>query len=169
MMTRLSTALALLMMLAVAGAARADFNDGVVALMTGKYADALQTFVPLAEASNHAYAQYFLGRMYATGQGVEKDAKTAAEWYRKAAEQGVADAQYRLGMLYESGEGVPGDMEYAYGWYSVAAHLGNAKGQEAFSKAKARLSNDELVQADKLSRDLIRKYGMVPASTSREQ
>ena len=155
--------------LALAAPARADFNDGVVALMTGKYAEALQTFVPLAEASNHAYAQYFLARMYATGQGVEKDPKTAAEWYRKAAEQGVADAQYRLGALYESGDGVPGDMEYAYGWYSVAAHLGNAKGQEAFSKAKARLSADELVQADKLSRELIKKYGVVPESTARKQ
>ena len=107
--------------------------------------------------------------MYAAGQGVDKDPKTAAEWYRKAAEKGVADAQYRLGAMYESGEGVPSDMEYAYGWYSVAAHLGNPKGIAAAEKARAQLSAAEVVEADKLSRDLIAKYGTVPRATSRQQ
>jgi TPR repeat protein len=149
--------------------AHADFNDGVVALMMGDFDKALQTFVPLAETSDHAYAQYFLGRMYAAGQGVEKNSKTAAEWFRKAAEKGVGDAQYRLGAMYESGEGVPTDMEYAYGWYSVAAHVGNAKGAEAASAARSRLSDAEKVEADKLSRELISKYGVVPESTARQQ
>lgn len=158
-----------LLLLVASPGARADFNDGVVALMTGKYAEALQTFVPLAEASNHAFAQYFLARMYAAGQGVPKDSKVAAGWYQKAAEQGVADAQYRLGALYETGDGVPGDMEYAYGWYSVAAHLGNAKGVDALQQAKGKLSKSEQVEAEKLSRDLIDKYGKVPESTARAQ
>lgn len=161
-------ALALLLLLA-APASRADFNDGVVALMAGKYAEALQTFVPLAETSNHAFAQYFLARMYAAGQGVEKDPKVAAQWYQKSAEQGVADAQYRLGAMYESGDGVPADMEYAYGWYSVAAHLGNAKGVDALASARDKLSDEEKVEAEKLSRDLIGKYGKVPESTARRQ
>lgn len=147
----------------------ADFNDGVVALMMSDYEKALQTFVPLAEASNHGYAQYFLARMYAAGQGVEQNAETAASWYRKAAENGVADAQYRLGKMYEDGDGVPGDMEYAYGWYSVAAHLGNPKGISATETTRARLSDDERVEADKLSRDLIQKYGKVSPETARQQ
>lgn len=158
-----------LLLFALSPASRADFNDGVVALMTGKYEEALQTFVPLAETSKHAYARYFLGRMHEAGQGVPKDPKVAAQWYQKAAEQGVADAQYRLGLLYERGEGVPGDMEYAYGWYSVAAHLGNAKGTEALQQARGQLSGNELVEAEKLSRDLINKYGQVPESTARSQ
>ncbi len=149
--------------------AHADFNDGVVALMMGDFDKALQTFVPLAETSEHAYAQYFLGRMYEAGQGVEKNPETAAEWYRKAAEKGVGDAQFRLGAMYEAGQGVPTDMEYAYGWYSVAAHVGNAKGADAASAARARLSDAEKVEADKLSRELIGKFGTVPESTSRQQ
>ncbi len=161
--------LVVLVLLFASPDSRADFNDGVVALMTGKYAEALQTFVPLAEASNHAFAQYFLARMYADGQGVPKDAKIAAQWYQKAAEQGVADAQYRLGALYEAGEGVPSDMEYAYGWYSVAAHLGNAKGVTATQQAKSKLSESEQVEAEKLSRDLINKFGKIPESTARSQ
>ncbi|MCB1746041.1 MAG: sel1 repeat family protein [Gammaproteobacteria bacterium] len=161
------TALLLLSLLATPAAA--DFNDGVVALMMGKFDEALQTFVPLAESQDHAYAQYFLGRMYAAGQGVEQDDAKAAEWYRKAAEKGVGDAQYRLGDMYENGVGVPADMEYAYGWYSVAAHLGNAKGAKSFDRARDKLSAAELVEAEKLSREFIEKYGAVPQSTARQQ
>ena len=157
------------LLLFAAGAAHADFNDGVVALLTGKYEQALQVFVPLAEASDHAYAQYFLGRMYENGEGVTKDHKVAANWYRKAAEKGVGDAQYRLGQLYERGDGVPHDLEYAYGWYSVAARVGNPKGGAAMERAKAQLSPEELLEADKLSRDLITKFGATPPSTSRAQ
>lgn len=152
-----------------AAATLADFNDGVVALMTGDHEKALATFVPLAEASDHAYAQYFLARMYESGQGVEKNLETAAEWYRQAAEKGVGDAQYRLGALYERGEGLPVDMEYAYGWYSVAAHVGNEKGRMAAAQTEQRLSDAELVEAKKLARDLIKRFGVVPKSTSRTQ
>jgi TPR repeat protein len=151
------------------GAARADFNDGVVALMTGNYEQAVQTLMPLAEMSNHAYAQYFLGRMYADGQGVERDISKAASWYRKAAEQGVAEAQYRLGNMYRDGTGVPRDLEYAFAWYSVANHLGHGKSGGALEESTAMLSPEELEEAQKLSRDLIQNYGHVPESTSRSQ
>lgn len=35
----------------------------------------------------------------------------AAEWYRRAAEQGHPDAQYNLGFMYLLGEGVPSDAD----------------------------------------------------------
>ncbi len=157
------------LLLLVASHAYADFNDGVVALMAGKFETALKVFVPLAETNNHAYAQYFLARMYERGEGVPQDRKAAAKWYRKAAEQGVNDAQFHLATMYENGDGVPKDMEYAYGWYSVAAHLGSAKAGPALEHTKNQLRGDELVEADKLSRELITKYGTVPESTSRAQ
>lgn len=148
---------------------RADFNDGVVALMMGDYDKALSILVPLAETADHAYAKYFVGRMYAAGQGVEKNLETAAKWYRKASELGVADAQYRLGALYQSGEGVPRDMEYAYSWYKVAAHLGNAKAIAAVENSAELLSPAEMKEAQVLSADLIEKYGTTPKATSRAQ
>ena len=157
------------LLLLVSYTAHADFNDGVVALMAGKFEAALKVFVPLAETNKHAYAQYFLARMYEQGEGVAQDRKVAAKWYRKAAEQGVNDAQFRLATMYENGEGVPKDMEYAYGWYSVAAHLGSVKAGPALERTKAQMREDEWVQADKLSRDLIAKYGVVPEGTSRAQ
>jgi hypothetical protein len=41
--------------------------------------------------------------------GVPQDYRQAADWYRKAAEQGLAEAQYGLGFLYHNGNGVPKD------------------------------------------------------------
>lgn len=161
--------IALILLALSAGAVRADFNDGVVALMMGDYDKALSILVPLAETADHAYAQYFVGRMYASGQGVEQNMETAAKWYRKAAELGVADAQYRLGSMYEAGDGVPRDMESAYSWYTVAAHLGNAKAPKAVEKSAASLSPTEMKAAAALSADLIEKYGQTPRSTARTQ
>jgi len=148
---------------------RADFNDGVVALTMGNYDKAMSMFVPLAETTDHAYAQYFVGRMYAAGQGVEKNLKTAAKWYRKASEQGVGDAQYRLGVLYENGDGVPRDLEYAYSWYAVAAHLGNAKAIAALAQTADLLSAAEMEEARTLAAELIEKYGKTPKTTARTQ
>ena len=149
------------------GSARADFNDGVLALMTGDNDKALQTFVPLAETSDHAYAQYFLGRMYAEGRGVETNHDEAAKWFRKAAEKGVQDAQFRLGGCYENGQGVPKDMEYAYGWYSVSAHIGNPKAAAVMKEAAGKLLAAEMKSAQDLSKEMIQKYGTVPKETSR--
>ena len=148
---------------------RADFNNGVVALTMGDYDKALSILVPLAETADHAYAQYFVGRMYADGQGVEKNLETAASWYRKAAELGVADAQFRLASQYQNGEGLPRDMESAYGWYSVAAHLGNPKAITAVAQSAELLSATEMKEAQSLSADLIAKYGKTPEATARTQ
>jgi len=162
-------ALALILFASMSFNAHADFNDGVIALTMGDYDKALSIFLPLAETADHAYAQYFVGRMYAAGQGVEKNLETAAKWYRKAAERGVADAQYRLGALYQKGEGVPLDMESAYGWYAVAAHLGNVKAAAAEKESATVLSAEELDAAKTLSSELIEKYGTTPNSTARTQ
>ena len=52
-----------------------------------------------------ARAQYNLGLMYFSGQGVTQDYAEAVMWYRKAADQGYADAQYDLGVMYNFGKG----------------------------------------------------------------
>jgi hypothetical protein len=43
-----------------------------------------------------ARSQYYMGRMYAEGIGVNKDNQLATYWFQKAAEQGSADSQFRL-------------------------------------------------------------------------
>jgi TPR repeat protein len=58
----------------------------------------------LPETSDHPTSD---GLMYDKGQGVRQDHAAAASWYRKAAEQGIANAQFNLGIMYDNGEGVP--------------------------------------------------------------
>jgi TPR repeat protein len=66
-------------------------------------------------------AQYNLGVMYEQGKGVQQDYKQAVAWYRKAADQGMADAQYNLGVVYRQGQGVQQDSKQAAAWYRKAA------------------------------------------------
>src|SRR5262245_18425788 len=62
-----------------------------------------------AAARGGPEAQHMLGRIYAEGKQVKLDYRQAANWYRKAAEQGLAKAQYDLGVLLEIGQGVARD------------------------------------------------------------
>jgi len=54
-----------------------------------------------------------------------KDYKNAAEYFRKAAEDGHADAQFNLGILYIKGLGVPKNNEDALRWLGKAAGQGH--------------------------------------------
>jgi len=58
-----------------------------------------------------------------------QDSKLAAEWFRKAADQGLPGAQYYLGHLYDVGEGVEKNPELAVQWYQKAAEQGNPMAQ----------------------------------------
>ena len=69
-------------------------------------AAAVKWFRKAAEQGG-ADAQFFLGVMYAKGEGVLEDDAEAVKWYRKAAEQGYAGAQFNLGRMYANGDGVP--------------------------------------------------------------
>ena len=51
----------------------------------------------------------------------------AAKWWRKAADQGVAQAQYNLGIYYANGRGVARDPVEAVKWHRKAAEQWNAK------------------------------------------
>ena len=81
-----------------------------------------------AEQGN-AEAQYSLGLMYSSGDGIPKDKVEAAKWYLKAAEQGDASAQMNLGYLYSSGDGIPKDETEGEKWYRKSAEQGNANAQ----------------------------------------
>jgi hypothetical protein len=66
-------------------------------------------------------AQNYLGEIYAKQWGdVKPDFVHAAEWFRKAADQGYSRAQKNLGALYEQGLGVPSNQETASRLYRQA-------------------------------------------------
>ncbi|HZW26121.1 MAG TPA: tetratricopeptide repeat protein [Gallionella sp.] len=101
-------------------AAQAGMQEGYSAYNEGNYAVALKEFRKMAAKGNQG-GQFYLGLMYANGQGVPKDEKAAAVWYEKSAKQGYAGAQFNLGNLYHVGAGVPKDDKKAVYWFEQAA------------------------------------------------
>ena len=76
-----------------------------------------------------AWAQFNLGVVYVSGEGVPEDDATAVKWFTKAAEQGHATAQYNLAVMYDKGRGVPEDDATAVKWYTKAAEQGLVQAQ----------------------------------------
>ena len=70
--------------------------------------------------------------MFQTGKGVAQDHAEAVRWYRKAADQGLAEAQFALGFGYANGQGglAKDDVQAAF-WYRKAADQGEAMAQNA--------------------------------------
>jgi TPR repeat protein len=84
-MKKLLTALVIIVSLGTAGAVCAqDVDKGLSAAQSGDFATALKEWTVLAEQGD-ADAQYNLGFMYDTGQGVVQNDKKAVKWWRKAA------------------------------------------------------------------------------------
>ena len=84
-------------------------------------------------AAGDALAQNQVGLTYLTGvyasenlKGLHltKDEAHAAQWFRKAAEQGLPEAQNQLGAMYLHGRGVPRDYTQALVWFVKAAEQG---------------------------------------------
>jgi len=123
----------------VAAAAQAadidsDLITGQRAYRNGDYPAAMAQLRPLAEYGNDVTAQYLVGTMYSHGEGVKRNAREAARFYRLAARQGHADAAFALAFLlyYGQGEGanaVAADPGAAAQWMAQAAQHGNPSGQ----------------------------------------
>ncbi len=117
------------MLVAIGGGATAGpLEDAVAAHQSGDYAAALRLWHPLAEQGD-ADAQFHLGVMYESGQGVLRSDAEAIKWYRKAAEQDDAVAQFNVGIMYTQGKDVSPDHAEAALWYRLAADHGLAGAQ----------------------------------------
>lgn len=108
--------------------ARPDFNSAYEAAQAGDYARAVSLWTKLAEQGDPD-AQYALGWMYESGQGVAINFKQAAHWYKEAAIQNYVAAQYVLASMYDKGTGVTANPESAVAWYLKAANQGDAESQ----------------------------------------
>ena len=105
-----------------------EFKKGISFELAGKYIEAAKWFRRAADQGN-ADAQYYLGQMLRTGQGIPHGYSEAARWYRRAAEQGHVIAQYILGLMYRLGQGVPRDYWEAERWLRKAAEQGHDDAQ----------------------------------------
>lgn len=104
----------------------ADFDAGVTAVKSGNFVGAFAEFKRSATNGNRD-AQVLLGFMYLglIEGGLLIDEKKAAEWFRKAAEQGQAEAQYQLGLIYYTGnKSIKRNKTQAFSWFKKAAEQG---------------------------------------------
>ncbi len=149
----------LLSLMLTGAAAAGPFEEGAAAYHRGDYATALRLWRPLAEQGD-ALAQYNLGLMYDTGQGVPQDDAEAVKWYRLAAEQGDALAQYNLSIMYGKGRGVPEDYVQAHMWFNLAASRfpssqAENRGKTAHNRdvLASKMTPAQLAEAQKLARE----------------
>lgn len=71
--------------------ASAGLDEGISAYEAGEFATAMAELKPLADQGN-PQAQYYVGRMYANGEGTLKHYSLAHTYLTLAANQGVTDA-----------------------------------------------------------------------------
>jgi TPR repeat protein len=144
---------ALMLGLALHGPSIAGFAEGVAAYKADNYALALKEIAPLARAGNAA-AQYVIGAMYYTGNGVPQDQKMAVSWFRKAAQQDHPDAQYALGLMYRYHvAGLPEDAVIAYMLWNLAAANGHRNAGEQGAELARRMTEKQIAEAQCLSRN----------------
>lgn len=79
-------------------AAGSQLEKGWTAYERGDYALAARLIRPFAEQGDPE-AQYKLGRMHQTGQGVVQNYAEAVKWYRLSAEKSQPFGQNNLGVM----------------------------------------------------------------------
>ncbi|MGL4286290.1 MAG: hypothetical protein ACRCVA_08115, partial [Phreatobacter sp.] len=98
-----------------------------------------------AEAGN-GKAMHNLAVMFAQGALSERpDYRTAAQWFRRAADYGVADSQFNLGILYARGLGVDQSLAESYKWFALAALGGDQDAAKKRDEVAGRLDAQTLV------------------------
>ncbi|MFG1477629.1 tetratricopeptide repeat protein [Xanthobacter sp. V4C-4] len=86
-----------------------------------------------AAAAGSADAEFALGLMALTGQGMTASEEEAARRFRVAAEKGNPAAAYNLGLLYMQGRKVRQDMSAAARWFEKAAEKDQEDAQYALA------------------------------------
>jgi len=76
---------------------------------------------------------------------------------RQQGEPADADAQFSLGLMYFNGEGVPQDLAQANAWFNIAAAAGLEPAREARDTMKDLMTPEQIVEAQRLSRELFER------------
>ena len=101
----------------------ADLDLGIAEYLAGDYDAAQRELAPLATSGNPG-AQYYLGLIHNYRTGVAQDPVQAANWFRRAAEQGHGEAEFALAIMYSEGRGVERSGADARLWFRRAYNSG---------------------------------------------
>ena len=84
-------------------------------------------------------AENFMGLLYDRGDIVEKDKTKALDWFKAAAEKGLAVAQFNVGYAYHKGN----DLEQALKWYEQALKNGYKQAQPYVKKCRLEIDKEK--------------------------
>lgn len=118
------------------------YDEGVEAYQEKDYPNALRIFQYWSDMGFYP-AQFDLGMMYATGNGVTQDYAVAAYWWNKAAKQGDSKSQWFLGLLYATGFGVNQNYVRATMWYNIAMWGGLSDAEKSRAQIEPRMSSED--------------------------
>lgn len=142
---------------AEAGNEVSEYALGKLLLEQGRTAEALDCLDWAAEHGS-SYAMYRLGKLYLTGETVEKDIYTAMVYFTDAAEHGNQYAQYALGKLYLQGREIPRDREKALRWLEHSAAQGNNYAEYLLDRADEYRDPSIMLSATRLLHHMSRIF-----------
>jgi len=114
-------------------------DDAYGAFQRGLYKTAYNLALPRAEKGDGP-AQALVAEIVSRGLGVPADAKAAATWYEKAAENKVPEAQFQYALMLLDGKIVARDTAKAEQMLQEASKAGNPLAQ--FNLAQLYIQND---------------------------
>ncbi len=91
--------------------------------------------------------------------GVPSDDAEAVKWYRKAAEQGIAEHMTRLAGMYLVGWGVTPDNVKAHMWCDLVAAAGDEHAPEFRDRLAREMTRADISMAQELAREWLEKHG----------
>jgi TPR repeat protein len=98
-------------------------------------------------------AQFILGAVYTSGEGVPRNYAEALKWYRLAADQNFAEAQFNLGLMYAQGGVVPPDNVLAHMWLNLSAAQGLKQAETSRDRVQRLMTPAQIAEAQKLARE----------------
>ena len=128
-----------------------DFDAGYEDTEAGDYETLYEKELSRGEQGD-MLAQYWLGTIFYSGQGVAQDYAEAAHWYRLAAEQGYPRAQYNLGLMYALGNGVIQDYSTAHMWFNIVARDGYSDAVKNRDAIADRMTPEAIAESQRRAR-----------------
>jgi TPR repeat protein len=129
------------------------YQEGIPGMLASDPARARDMFRYAASYFGDAEAQYFLGRQYLHGNGIQKDPLQAARWLGLAAEKGDPRAQALLGQMLFQGEDIAKQAARGLFWLILAKD-----GAGPSEMWITDMYTSALAQADEKDRTLAHKY-----------
>jgi TPR repeat protein len=114
------------------------------------------------------HAKVRLGRMYSSGDGVERNLETALAYFRESAEMGWPIGQVEYAQCLRKGLGCDPNLREALVWFRRAADQSYAAGAEAFGRmVQEQIGGEELYRSEGIDKSVAVEYYRKCQNTSK--